>query len=105
MSLWDRLFSPSAEPDALSAIMVSSELVVDSQINQAAQIEACEQAQAGLQRRVDQLELVVEGLLRELESRGSLDIDTLKQTITALDEQDGVADLRMGAAVKRRLQE
>ena len=98
MSLWNRLFGPEHEDDPMRAIVAGAELVADSQLNQAAQVEA-------MRHRVDQMELLLEGLVRELEASGALDVSALKDQIARLDAMDGRADQRMDATVPRRLQE
>lgn len=105
MGLWDRLFGRVEVRDDVSAVVAGSELVADSQLNQAAQREADAAVVDGLRRRVDQLELIIEGLVRELESCDNLDVAALKARIAALDVLDGAADQRLGAEVPRRLQE
>lgn len=105
MGLWDRLFGRAEQRDDVSAVVAGAELVADSQLNQAALREADAAVVDGLRRRVDQLELIIEGLVRELESRDRLDVSALKARIAALDALDGQADQRLGADTPRRLQE
>lgn len=105
MGVWDRLFGHDPEQDTVGAVVAGAELVADSQINQAALREADSAVIAGLQRRVDQLELILEALVRELEACDNLEVADLKARIAALDVLDGAADQRLGASVPRRLQE
>lgn len=54
---------------------------------------------------MDRLELLVEALVRTLESKGVLDLDAVKAEIKNLDLADGALDGRMGTGILRRYEE
>ncbi|MEL6343713.1 MAG: hypothetical protein AAFV53_11320 [Myxococcota bacterium] len=103
MSFWQRLFGERAALSRGDAAIVGAEFadaVADSHI---AHQEAARQS-ATLQQRIDRLELVLEGLVCELEDTGTVDVPALRDRIRALDLLDGDADNRLGDETPRRLQ-
>lgn len=103
MSFWKRLLGedPRAAQGGDAAIL-GAELADAINVSRSADAETARQNRA-LSARIDRLELVLEGVIHELERAGSLDIKALKSQIRRLDLLDGTEDARMSARVPRRL--
>ncbi|MCA9690378.1 MAG: hypothetical protein KC636_12270 [Myxococcales bacterium] len=90
MSIWEMLEPWEVRHDReLRELKSNAEF--SEQYLEAARVELLE-----TRRRVDRLELLLEGLVMLLENQGTVDRDTLKLIIRELDRADGKEDGKMG---------
>ena len=104
MSLFDNLFDNEHRQrydiNSLSVTAASNDRHIDGLIQD---LQDEKQKTALLHKKLDRMELVVEGLIRTLEAKELIAIDALKSVMLSLDSLDGEADGRMAESTPRRL--